>query len=82
MENQSKAYVIARCFGDEPRRVLCERAGSGYHVALSANGERIGFPADYLFKDDAALYRELKAAFDGGQKNELCRLWERAQAIH
>ena len=81
MEKGAASYVIARCFGDEPKRVLCAREQDGYLVALSANAEWVGFPADYLFKDDSALYHQLKDAFDNGKKRELFTLWERAEPI-
>ena len=82
--------VLAMAYGAEPldRTVASEGPGIYYLVNLSirdADGTYgrggVGFPANYVFKFDSALYDSLRQAFAGGNREQLDALWATARQI-
>jgi hypothetical protein len=78
---------IARAYGDEPidRAVNGAERGLIYlvhpsmeHAVESEPELGVGFPPDFVFVYDEALYTRLKSAFERADSAELRSLWRTA----
>lgn len=83
--------VLAKAYGDQPLdRLIVGEAKRVFFLAsasaLNGNDESddlvgVGFPRDYVFLFDAALYESLEAAWRKGDREGLNVLWGAARPI-
>lgn len=71
--------VIVRAYGDEPVRLIAiEKRGRTVLVARTVSGATVGFPSENVYSFEAQRYRDLRIAFETGDRDALLSLWREA----
>lgn len=74
-------YVIARAYGDEPKRLWATVYEGALLVAGEAREDWIGYPLAYVFTWEPRLFARLCAAFSSGSTKSLRELWGAAEPL-
>ena len=81
MAEPNQFYVIAKAYGDEPKRLWAAVDDGGLLVAGDTKEAWIGYPSELVFQYDEATYTQLRRAFAAGAADKLAQLWRAARHI-
>ncbi len=79
LENDSES-IIVRGYADEPVNLVAVHVRPGVIEAIETDKSlSMGFPAKDVFRFDNGVFRQLRDAYERGDRQTLQRLWQQAE---